>query len=346
MIKVPIKILFINKITSVYGEIGDHHPHFEIVDTADEADVIMFENHSPADIRNSAEFKKWPAKCVTVNSEDSPICFLPGCYSSNTKGLLSGRRTRTIPYIRMNREGPNHFIRPFNNEPHQYLYAFRGGATSWLRKKMFKMIKPGPDVFIEESSHYFHWSIDESYRQQKAVLQQEYADLLKNSLFFLCPKGAGSGSIRLFEVMQAGRIPVIISDEWIPVEGFNWDEFSIRIAEKDIARIDEIIRANEPHAVRLANNALQVYNDHFATGPDLSLLANALIAIQNNRNEATEKIIRSLFPVSEFYNRSKQQAYQGLKFLILKGFALTGKKFPYALNRPLEEQIGSAKRNN
>ena len=334
--KFPICILFINQISSVYHSIGIDNPYLSTTDDPGLADVILFENHTPDYIRDSAEFKKYPAKCVTVNSEDKPTYFLPGCYSSNSKHLLSGKRTRTIPYIRMVREGPNAFIKPAGKS-YRYLYAFRGASSSWLRKKLFKIKHWPDDVSIAQSNNYNHWSIDPLYRQTKDELQKEYALLLDESLFFLCPRGAGSGSIRLFEVMQAGRVPVIISDKWIPIAGFEWNKFSIRIREKDISKIDRIIREHKIDAKELGHTAQEIYNQFFSPGPDLELLANSLAYIQDNRNETKESLIRFLYPVYYGILQLRYKAFAALRFLILKAFSVTGIRFPYALSRPLEK---------
>ena len=242
----------------------------------------------------------------------------------------------------MQRGGPNLFIKPISDSNYRYLYAFRGGATSWLRKRLIKFYlknKPPDDVLIVNSNHYNHWRIDAAYGDEKALLQQEYAGLLDQSLFFLCPRGAGSSSIRLFEVMQAGRVPVILADDWIPIENFNWDEFSIRIREKDISKIDRIIRANAANGERLGKKAQQVYNDYFAPGPDIILLANALRAIQKDRNERKEKLIRFVFPVVEFFKALQQKGYKLLKFAVLKVYFILGREFAYPLTQPIEKQL-------
>ena len=49
----------------------------------------------------------------------------------------------------------------------------------------------------------------------------------------ICPRGWGSSSIRLFEVMEMGRVPVIISDAWVN-EAPKWADFSVRVSEADV----------------------------------------------------------------------------------------------------------------
>jgi hypothetical protein len=45
---------------------------------------------------------------------------------------------------------------------------------------------------------------------------EEFRDALRNSLFALCPSGSGPNSIRLWESIGAGAIPVILSENWVP----------------------------------------------------------------------------------------------------------------------------------
>ena len=45
---------------------------------------------------------------------------------------------------------------------------------------------------------------------------QEFRDSLTTSIFSLCPSGSGPNSIRLWESLGAGSIPVILADTWAP----------------------------------------------------------------------------------------------------------------------------------
>lgn len=44
----------------------------------------------------------------------------------------------------------------------------------------------------------------------------EFSQLLADSVFSLCPSGSGSNTIRLWESLGSGAIPVILADEWAP----------------------------------------------------------------------------------------------------------------------------------
>jgi len=62
------------------------------------------------------------------------------------------------------------------------------------------------------------------------LFTKEYAKAILNSQFVLCPAGWGPATYRLFETMEMGRVPVTLSDEWVPPPGPRWDEFSIALA--------------------------------------------------------------------------------------------------------------------
>ena len=63
------------------------------------------------------------------------------------------------------------------------------------------------------------------------------------SKFILCPRGFGVSSIRLFEAMSFGRIPIVISDEAkLPLEDEIDYNFLIRIEEDNIESIEKRIK--------------------------------------------------------------------------------------------------------
>jgi Exostosin family len=60
----------------------------------------------------------------------------------------------------------------------------------------------------------------------------QFRDLLDQSVFSLCPSGTGPNSIRLWEAMINGSIPVILSDTWAaPGDPELWQAATLRVAE-------------------------------------------------------------------------------------------------------------------
>ncbi|MGZ4986153.1 MAG: exostosin domain-containing protein, partial [Chthoniobacterales bacterium] len=93
---------------------------------------------------------------------------------------------------------------------------------------------------------------------------RRYAELTKASKFVLCPRGLGAATIRLFETMRMGRVPVILSDEWVPPEGPCWEKFSVRAPEKDFAQVPQLLEQFERAAVAMGQLARREWEEWFS----------------------------------------------------------------------------------
>lgn len=124
------------------------------------------------------------------------------------------------------------FAKPVSEK--KYLASFVGAHMphyrSEIRIKLREAAKVcNKDVFIEVNSEW-HFN-KQVYKEQvsnivldtKEVLEMEvatrrYNEILSDSKFSLCPEGAGPNTLRLWESLAMGAIPVVISDYWIPPE--------------------------------------------------------------------------------------------------------------------------------
>jgi len=80
----------------------------------------------------------------------------------------------------------------------------------------------------------------------------EFQDIVKKSIFSLCPSGSGPNSIRLWESIGFGAIPVILADTYLPPGNLElWDEAVVYCAETKEAihalpnRLEEITKDPE-----------------------------------------------------------------------------------------------------
>ena len=76
-------------------------------------------------------------------------------------------------------------------------------------------------------------------------LRREYIDNIFNSDFILAPKGDGNFSLRFYETLSAGRIPVLIDTDYVlPLESeINYDQVIVRVPYQNINQAGEIINA-------------------------------------------------------------------------------------------------------
>lgn len=94
--------------------------------------------------------------------------------------------------------------------------------------------------FVEIRRKYF-WHYTPASR---AGGYKQYVDVIRRSLTVFCPRGAGYGSQRLFEVMAAGRCPVVMAHEYtFPfAERSRWEEFCLIVPDGVIGGSGEWIK--------------------------------------------------------------------------------------------------------
>lgn len=75
------------------------------------------------------------------------------------------------------------------------------------------------------------------------VARKEYVDVLLNSDFALAPKGDGNFSVRFYEALSLGRIPILIdTDCALPSQDkIDYDLFIVRVSHKQIKNIPQIV---------------------------------------------------------------------------------------------------------
>jgi xylogalacturonan beta-1,3-xylosyltransferase len=89
--------------------------------------------------------------------------------------------------------------------------------------------------------------------------------LMLRSWFALCPRGFGPASFRIYEALQLGCIPVIISDKYrYPyADEVDWSEFSVHVREHDIKRIPKILAGIGPNKrLKMINAGLSFHKNY------------------------------------------------------------------------------------
>jgi hypothetical protein len=246
--KIHLSPIHETELVTLLPERAAHSAH-TLVSSPDEADFILLAGSfglDPQHLLDHPLYRAHPDKCAVYTEDDNYLPLAPGVYCSAIDDE-SSRAGRTFSYSYVSASGrySNRYVTEAGTQK-SLLFSFQGGSTSLLRKRMFNLSFNRPDVVIENTSTYYHWDLSQPGREER---QQRYADTIASSHFVLCPRGAGTGSIRLFEVMQAGVAPVLISDDYLLPLHVPWDSFLIRIAERDIARLPELL---EPHVASAA----------------------------------------------------------------------------------------------
>lgn len=231
-----------------------------------EADLILFaELHGAGPyfelIRRHPLVRKYREKCFLFCSNFFVIPFLPGVYASIEKRWCS-RRTRSGFYLGVSENEFVQFTPPASDLP--YLYSFVGSiGNAAVRRDLATLVDPR-FFFQDTSAHYDRILYGERKPEEVKAFWRRYAETMQASKFVLCPRGLGPGTVRLFDTMRMGRVPVILSDDWVEPAGPRWNTFSIRIPEKEFARIPALLAAREADAVSMGQLAREQWEEWFS----------------------------------------------------------------------------------
>ncbi|TVQ03413.1 MAG: hypothetical protein EA359_09705 [Balneolaceae bacterium] len=229
---------------------------------------------------------RYPEKCFTVSFfKDKPLLLNRGIYESPIKLWRHHKRFKTGAYL-------SHLFNPFIvkavNSGHEsvqmdrrYLASFIGRRSHSLRVKIFNQTFKRPDIIIRDSSGFNAWSKKTNEENKKD--HEQYLNILSQSKFAICPRGAGSSSIRLFEAMSLGICPVIISDEWVPPAGPDWNEFCIFLKESEIDDLESVLEVYEDECFEMGKKAFIAYWEYFSDEKYFDYLINCCVEIKGNQ---------------------------------------------------------------
>ena len=158
-----------------------------------------------------------------------------------------------------------------------YLYCFMGAYNKqWylthIRDKIFNLPKQ-ENVFINDTNTWHFENIvygkqvgkrqfNEKEEKKNNIKLNIYNTILSTSRFSLCPSGTGPNSIRFWESLAFGSIPVLLADTLeLPIHPL-WEQAIIRVKEYKINDINTIlsnISLQKENSMR--KNCLIIYDD-------------------------------------------------------------------------------------
>ncbi len=243
-----------------------------LAEDAKSADVILFiDLHQfPTDwqlkaLQSHPLSQKYNNKIMVYDERDRPHSVFPGLYVSMNASHFDASRQRACAFYHLK----NELIEPVSNEP-DLLFSFQGANSHAARGPVLKLSHPRAVIEDTTQINFFDfsdYSETQEYKERVCEQKKRYQEVVSRSKFVLCPRGMGTSSFRLFETLAAGRVPVIISDQWVAPRGPDWEFCSIRVAESQVASLPALLEEREAHWEEMALNAIQVFRDWFA--PDM-----------------------------------------------------------------------------
>ena len=189
-----------------------------------------------------------------------------------------GIAIKPCPLYAVNIEDPERnkiFIgKDFMKLERKYLYSFQGAwdhnYLTNIRQRIFKL-KSTNNIFIKNIGMWHFNELVYSTNQNKDNKiknistthnkdKKDYNKLLLDSRYSLCPSGSGPNSIRLWESLAVGSIPIILSDLLELPKHKDWDKAVLRIKEQDVEKLDEILsKIDSVEESNRRENCLKIY---------------------------------------------------------------------------------------
>jgi hypothetical protein len=259
----------------------DRHEEHSLVDNAETADAVLvtevqdhLDDWTFATLRRSPVLRRWRHKAYVYCDSDRPVCILPGLYPSVTRSLGQFRQQESFCYLGIQSfEGDA----IFTQQP-DLLYSFSGQLQNHPCRAALRHLEGNGEI-VDTSGTYIFTAPPEKVR----ALKERYRQQVARSKFVLCPRGGGCSSYRLFETMAAGRVPVIISDEWVEPVGPDWANCSIRVNERDVRSIPKLLGNAESKYEQMRENVRKAYHEFFGRTSQFNSIGNAVQRLHGNR---------------------------------------------------------------
>lgn len=295
----------------------------------DKADVFLFLSHGLEEsgilsIKDHELIRKYPSKCFFWCDDDHPLAILPGLYASLPSVFFNTNFHRTIFYLSRSNNLIGKLKKEYEKKAPLYLASFQGSISSNIRKKLLDLRFETDGIVIKAvqqlwTTFLFGIGFDD---QESTV--DEYARLIFDSKFVICPKGNGVSSYRVFETLEAGRVPVIISDKFVPPAIQPVSEYMLFLKEADINKLEDFLISRESEFEKLARNAAIVFDDNFADHSKLHYIGEKL-----------EEIMQ-VSPIKSYKHLKDYQR----KILLFKKVQFLAFKVKIALSQLLKVIIG------
>lgn len=271
------------------GRFGIH----SLVEDPGEADVVLFVETSTCagpyfeSVRANPTYREHRRKCYVYCATDLVLPLVPGVFPSIASRNYLDAWTRAGGYIGI-RESEQLRFDP-ESRPSR-LFSFVGSsATHRVRSEVLRLSHPDALIVNTDAAP--------GASATSAAPDTRYRETVLDSAFVLCPRGGGPSTFRLMETMMMGRAPVIISDAWCAPTGPNWDQFSVRVAERDVQQIPELLADLRSRSTEMGSNARRAWLDWF--GPETQFHRTVDWVLELDGQAAAREGWHRLLPMSK-----------------------------------------------
>ncbi|CAH3150733.1 unnamed protein product [Pocillopora meandrina] len=189
----------------------------------------------------------------------------------------------------------------------KYKLAFKGkrylsGIGSESRNSFYHIHNGKDIVLLTTCKHGKNWrkNMDERCEKDNEEYDKyDYEELLKNATFCLAPRGRRLGSYRFLESLQAGCIPVLLSNGWeLPFsEVIDWSKALIQGDERLLTEIPSVVRSyGKEEILAMKQQTLFLWEAYFSSIEKILFTTLEVIRMRLFPNKAVLKPLWNTFP--------------------------------------------------
>lgn len=154
-----------------------------------------------------------------------------------------------------------------------------------------------------------------------------FTDNLESSEFTFCPRGNGNFSIRFYEALMSGRIPVLLdTDNELPFEKYiNWNEICVISKNKDELIHDILFFYKNSDLIEIQKKCKAIFKEYFIDKFELLLITDVMHYTSTNNNNIV--LIPKNFPHLSSIFRINERSYPNFNQVEIYELDLTKKFF-------------------
>jgi hypothetical protein len=250
-------------------------------------------------LRTSRFFKTHRSKIICYCAGDQVYPSIPGIYPSVRSRWVKAGWACGGHYVSAHIH-QHHFEPDVLASGRTWLFSFVGSTKTHPIREAVIRLNHARAYFFDStprgSATYWFQRDADTVRAMFARFKQ----VLGQTKFALCPRGIAPSSIRLFEALEAGCVPVILADQLVLPDGPDWASFCLRVPERQVASVPAVVERAEERFEAMSLLARAAWERHFAPRSTFHQLVEWGGRVMRRLHPRKRRVVESVVRIGEY----------------------------------------------